>query len=771
MIIPSLELAATGGGGTPATSLRSPQRQGQSALVLRRRRTTNANGADLAAKRSPQQADDSAEADAMAKREQQHRIAGRRTGSLTATGAHPQQKLVPGSTTSGSPSPHLAPAKMTVPTSSTQAMRGQQARPTQILLCNTQSGSVGQFVTAASLCGKVKQVDQLGQSSATRSGLGELGSIYGLPTSSLLIDSANRWFSSLPLTETADYHQAKLANQSNEETQSSLDRVSKEACQHQLVGNIYTNPAYDSGNSYSTSCSQPTYLSQQQTGSVAINGYQTGALYTTAARSANNQGPQTQQGSAIFLVRHPADLQQQQQQLRVQPTSAGQQHYPLTPTGGQPQRQQQQHQQQQPGQPMISLMRADLAGGTDDTAAEDEAASLVSNLMMPSVVDDDKSSTDELNSIITGNSQHHLHQHIHHQQQLHHQHHQHHHLQQQQQHSLSELLAQTDLPFKHQLHLGGSMGDQEPCSPNSSIYFVQNAAPSSTSGSLQNQSSSSSSSGCNKLDHGLLGTDEANNTHQTPFVASASGGQQQQAGRLEPADYNHHNHLLHPQQPHQHHHHQLSTDTANCHMSGPNSDYNQAPASIPNSSNGYHSLQNSAASGNHYYMSTSMPEDHQQNHAQMNLDNNRYVPTVFLYHNQQQQQPIKQSDKCQQQNNGDNNSSSDSVESPSSSSNNLDTGQQVVEQQQQQQQSQRKLLDEADIDGTNNANSNHNDEAQADDSDLTDTHSDFLSMLPSISYLDHSYSPTMLSSSNNLSNGTTNLMMGTSMANAAQRSV
>lgn len=171
-------------------------------------------------------------------------------------------------------------------------------------------------------------------------------------------------------------------------------------------------------------------------------------------------------------------------------------------------------------------------------------------------------------------------------------------------------------------------------------------------------------------------------------------------------------------------------------------------------------------------MSTSMPEDHQQNHARMGLDNNRYVPTVFLYHNQhnqQQQQPVKtQSDKCQQQNNGDNNSSSDSVESPSSSSNNLDTGQQVAEQQ---QQSQRKLLDEADIDGTNNANSNHNNETQAEDSDLTDTNSDFLSMLPSISYLDHSYSPTMLSSSGSMSNGTTNLMVGTSMANAAQRSV
>lgn len=432
--------------------------------------------------------------------------------------------------------------------------------------------------------------------------------------------------------------------------------------------------------------------------------YATTGYQSTVYTTRSSHQPASQ---AVFLVRQPAhDLQhgsqsQQQQQQQLQQPVNS----TLYATSNQLNQQQVRPQQQLRLRPLDVINDELNQSASDETAAEDEAASLVSSLIMSANgSDDDKSATnDELNTILSGAHHQHLHHHVHHIQH-----------QPQQQH-------QNQNQRHHQL---GADSLEAANSPASGYFSTGSGAKLGAAG------------------------EQAGESHQPTFASSSANQQpdyghhhqqqQQQQLQLRP-ESNHSTNCLSPANPHnqQYQHQNLAGSTL--------------------SSGAYHSLQ--APSGYYMIQDNQQQQQQQQQQRQPITDSNLYVPTVFLYQNQQQHliQASNENNKCQN-NNSNHNEDSTSASKP------LDTNQQQ-QQQQQEASEQQKLANEALISTVSDSSSSNNQTQLQDETDLIDSSTDFLSMLPSISYLDHSYAPQMLTNAPNSTSGQS-LMANTS----AQRS-
>lgn len=414
-------------------------------------------------------------------------------------------------------------------------------------------------------------------------------------------------------------------------------------------------------------------------------------------------------GSVILLVRNNNNNNSDRSSQTVH-------HYSLAANSHQQQQQHQQSQIMPTTSNLADISASNLLGAGDETA-EDEAASLVSDLMMVNAnTEDDKATTDELNSILDNSqlqhqhNQHHIQHlnHLNHNQNHHHHHHHQNNLNQQQQHNLVayKRLTQTN-----------------PLSPvQSGSYFV---SPNNANNNSSNNNSSN----------------EQTTFSQSSFASNSSDN---------------HRSYLHPQINQQHH---LQHTEAHQHLVGDanNNNSNTSQASSNCQSQHSYTQQTNHSNNNYqppndgYYMlegnqQASQEQQQQQNqHEQSNQINsqNLYVPTVFLYQNQHIQ-ANNNSNKCNSQQNVNQSSSCDAE------------SRQVVHEldEQTDKQIEQKLLDE-----DNKNNNNNNNSIDLDEDLIADSSSDFLSILPSISYLDNSYNSNMFAS---MSSSQSNSLISTS---------
>ena len=221
-----------------------------------------------------------------------------------------------------------------------------------------------------------------------------------------------------------------------------------------------------------------------------------------------------------------------------------------------------------------------------------------------------------------------------------------------------------------------------------------------------------------------------------------------------------------------------------------------ANSTITATANRYYVIQEASLRGQQPAAALSAtPSEHQPLAGRVTMGtidhSNLYMPTVFFYQSQQQGSGSTIDPKPGVISNGggggdgssgsgssNNNNRPNSVESSASAEAGCgpQSGEELIAevvfnqpQQLQQQQQQQQQQHSADDENNNNNNDDDEQHHRQQEEDLTDSNSDFLSMLPSISYLDHSYAPQMLPSPISSGPSVTSGLMG-GLAASAQRS-